>query len=148
MGTTGVTSMVGSINSYYEILGSSNSHQLDYQIRAINGYLNSTAPFVPPIGIEPNDSPVIVVNTSEWSNTHTITLPNYVPPTTTPNPTANPTVAPSTEPTIPNTQTTNPTILTDFSTIEIILAAIAVTLIIIVVLLFFLVFKGIQKHSS
>jgi hypothetical protein len=79
IGTTGVTTLVGSPNSYYEILGSTTSHQLDVQYRAINGYLNESVPFVPPIGIDPNDTPVVVVNTSEWSETVTINLPDYNP---------------------------------------------------------------------
>jgi len=102
IGTTGVTTLVGSSNSYYEILGNTTSHQLDVQYRAINGYLNESVPFAPPIGIDPNDTPVVVVNTSEWSETVTITLPDYKPETytTTPSPTINPTPTPiSTTPT-------------------------------------------------
>ena len=53
IGTTGVTTLVDSPSSYYKILGSSNGHQLDYQVRTINGYSNTSVPFVPPIGIEP-----------------------------------------------------------------------------------------------
>ncbi len=89
-GTTGVTRTIVPLNSYYEILGSSNSHLLDMQIRAINGYSNFTAPFVAPIPyiIDPNDYPVIAVNTSDWSNTHTITIPETSTSTSpTPNPT-------------------------------------------------------------
>jgi hypothetical protein len=76
IGTTGVTTMVGSPNSYYEKLGNTSSQELDLQIRAINGYQNTTFPF-PPISIEPGDNPIIVVSASDWSPTQTITLPAY-----------------------------------------------------------------------
>jgi hypothetical protein len=96
IGTTGVTTLIGSPNGYYEILGNTTSHQLDVQYRAINGYLTEGVPFAPPIGVDPNDTPVVVVNTSEWSETVTITLPDYNPETdtTTPSPTINPTPTP------------------------------------------------------
>jgi hypothetical protein len=137
IGTTGVTRIANSPNSYYEILGSSNSHQLDFQIRAINGYLNEAVPFAPPIGIEPGDSPVIVVNTSEWSSTHTITLPDYIPQTATPNPTETPSA--------PNTQTTPPMLSNDFmAAITAALTVISVVLIVVVLFLIML-YKRIRK---
>ena len=63
-----------SIDSFYQLLGPSSSHQLDYQIRAINGYLNTTPAYVPPIGFDPNNTPVIIVSTSGWSNTQTLSI--------------------------------------------------------------------------
>jgi hypothetical protein len=142
-GTTGVTTLVGSPNSYYEILGSSTSHQLDVQYRAINGYLNESVPFAPPIGIDPNDTPVVVVNTSEWSETVTITLPDYKPETTT-----NPTVIPSTEPTESNTSnypTATPVPSNEF-TFFITVALIVISVFMILVFLFLIIlYKKIQK---
>jgi len=73
-GTTGVTRIVVHLNRFYEILGSSNSYQLEMQIRAINGYSNYTSS-VPQYGIDPNDYPVVVVNASDWSQTQTIEIP-------------------------------------------------------------------------
>ena len=72
-GTTGVTSIVYPFSYYYEILGSSNSSEIDFQIRAVNGYVNSSLPFFPPNMGAPND-PFIVVSTSDWSNTQTIAI--------------------------------------------------------------------------
>ena len=73
-GTTGVTRIVVPFDRFYEILGSSNSYQLEMQIRAINGYSNYTSS-VPQYGIDPNDYPVVVVNASDWSQTQTIEIP-------------------------------------------------------------------------
>jgi hypothetical protein len=94
-GPTSVTTLVDSINSFYERLGDTSSHQLDVQVRVINGYQNTSYPWVPPIGIEPGDNPIIIVNTSDWSNTQTVTLgsnilvqPTYNP-SSTPSQTAN-----------------------------------------------------------
>ena len=101
MGTSGTTVWVISTNSFYELLGMSNSHQLDYQIRAINGYKNTTLPYGgPPIGHEPGDYPVVIVNTSGWSNTQTITIPEGQSPTPSPatTPTPPPTSTPYNEP--------------------------------------------------
>jgi len=90
MGTSGTTEWVISTNSFYELLGMSNSHQLDYQIRAINGYKNITYPYGPPIGHEPGDYTVVIVNTSGWSNTQTITIPEGQTPTPSPATTSTP----------------------------------------------------------
>jgi hypothetical protein len=133
--------MVSSPNSYYEILGNSSSHLLDYQVRAINGYLNETVPNGLPIGLDPNDTPVVVVNTSEWSDTVTIALPDYTPITSTPSPTSS-TMTPSTiQPTTPSTLTGSPIPSNNFATIEIMLGVITVTMIIIAVLLLLLLRK-------
>lgn len=82
-GTTVVIRIVVPFNGFYEVLGSSNSNQLDMQIRAINGYSNFTAPFIAPIPyvIDPSDYPVIVVNASDWSQIQTIDIPasNFLP---------------------------------------------------------------------
>jgi hypothetical protein len=87
LGTSGTTEWVISTNSFYELLGMPNSNQLDYQIRAINGYKNTSLPYGPPIGHEPGDYPVIIVNTSDWSNTQTISIPEGQTPTSSPPPT-------------------------------------------------------------
>lgn len=137
---TGTSRMVGSPNSYYQILGDTSSHQLDYQVRAINGYLDESVPFAPPIGIDPNDTPVVVVNTSEWSDTFTITLPDYKPLDSTPTPIT--TATPST----PNTSTVSYIPSNDITTIKIILGVIATSLIVIAVLLFLLL-KG-KTHKT
>ena len=74
-----------STNSFYDILGKSDSSQLDYQVIAINGY--TTLPPLyggPPIGVEPGDYPVVIVNTSGWSSTQTITIPENQTPTPSP----------------------------------------------------------------
>ena len=131
IGTTGVTQMIGSINSYYQILGNSTSHQLDYQIRAINGYLNTTFPYVPPIGIEPGNYPVIVVSTSDWSPTQTITLPAS---SVLPNPTSSPAQTASTSPTVP-TLTPTETPVSGILSISFLLLTTTVALIVIAVLL-------------
>jgi hypothetical protein len=136
-GTTGVSQMVSSPNSYYELLGDTSSHQLDYQVRAINGYLNESVPFAPSIGIDPNDTPVVVVNTSEWSDTVTITLPDYKPLETTPTTTIMPTT--------PGASTVSYIPSNDITTIEITLGVIATSLIVIAVLLFLLLRKKSQK---
>jgi hypothetical protein len=59
-GTSGTTEWQISTNGFYELLGMTNSHQLDYQIRTINGYVSTALPYVPPIGLEPDDYPVIL----------------------------------------------------------------------------------------
>ena len=93
-------------NSMNALLGlSGGSHQIDFQIEAINGYLNSTPMYVPPIGVDPNSTPVIIVNTSGWSDTQTITIGSSEPtatattnisptPTASPSPPQNPTATP------------------------------------------------------
>jgi hypothetical protein len=132
IGETGTTNIYVSANSYYEILGMSSSHQIDYQIRAINGYLNTTSQFVPPIGHDPNSTPVVIVDTSEWSDIHTIIVPNYIPPTVTPTPSTNPTTSPTTTLTAEPTEThsTPPN-----SASSIMLAVITISLVVIVLLL-------------
>jgi hypothetical protein len=97
MGTSGTTEWVISTNSFYELLGMTTSHQLDYQILAINGYKNTTLPYDgPPIGVEPGDYPVVIVNTSGWSNTQTITIPESQTPM--PSPATTPTSPPTSSP--------------------------------------------------
>ena len=149
VGTTGVTRRIGSPNSYYEILGSSTSHQLDVQIRAINGYAKEGIPYAPPIGVEPGDNPVIVVNTSEWSETVTIILPDYKPETatTTPRATINPTPMSSTEPSPTFTQTTSPVPSNDFVVAITIAFSIVFAVLIIIVLFLVLIYKRIQRGS-
>ncbi len=151
IGTTGVTRTINSPNSYYEILGSTTSHQLDVQYRAINGYLNTTVPVAPPIGIEPGDCPVIVVNTSEWSDTVTITLPDYKPEasTTIPRPTV--TVLPSTEPTEPytsGTQTTSPIASNDFVAVVTIALSVISAVLIILVLFVVVIYRRLQRGNQ
>jgi hypothetical protein len=93
-GTSGPTIILKSINALHVLLGSSDSLQVDYQIEAINGYLNSSVMYGPlPIGVDPNSQPVIIVNTSGWSNTQTITIP-----LTTPSPTSSPSPTPTSSP--------------------------------------------------
>jgi hypothetical protein len=75
IGTSGSTVIVEGFNAINFLLGLPNgSHQIDYQVEAINGYLNTTPVYVPPIGVDPNSTPVIVVNTSGWSDTQTIMI--------------------------------------------------------------------------
>jgi len=76
-GVTGVTELaIHPVDSIKDSLGRSGSVQVDYQIEAINGYLGSgLTSGVPPIGFDPNNTPVIIVNTSGWSETQTITIP-------------------------------------------------------------------------
>jgi hypothetical protein len=145
-GTTGVTQMAGSPNNYYEILGNSSSHQLDIQVRAINGYLNETVPAWHYIDFDPNDTPVVVVNTSEWSDTATITLPDYATLNSTQTPTTSATLPPSIQPTILSTLS-NPSLPSiDFTTVEVMLGIIAATLIVIALLLFLLLRK--KPHNQ
>jgi hypothetical protein len=73
-GNLGTTEWLTYTNGFYELLGTSDSNQLDYQIMAINGYKTLPSSGIP-IGVEPWDYPVNVVNTSGWSNTQTITIP-------------------------------------------------------------------------
>jgi hypothetical protein len=95
--TSGTTVWLISTNGFYELLGMSNSNQLDYQIMAINGYISDALPYGgPPIGYEPGDYPVVIVNTSGWSNTQTITIPEGQTPT--PSPASTPTLQPTSTP--------------------------------------------------
>lgn len=74
-GVTNVTIWCKSINAYYQSLGETSSHQLDYQIRAINGYLNSSIMYSSSIGgVDPNSQPIVIVSASDWSDTQTISL--------------------------------------------------------------------------
>jgi hypothetical protein len=150
IGTTGITRLADPPNKFYIILGDSNSHELDYQIRAINGYQNTTYPWVPPIGIESGDNPVIIVNTSEWSETVTITLPDYKPETstTTPKTTINPTTIPSGEPTAsynPNTKTASPICSNDFIVLVTIALSIISAVLIVLVLFLILIYRKFEK---
>jgi hypothetical protein len=93
IGTSGTTRSLISTNGFYELLGMSNSNQLDYQVMAINGY--TTPPYDGPfIDYEPADLPVVIVNTSGWSNTQTITIPEGQTLTPSPITTPTPTVSP------------------------------------------------------
>lgn len=76
-GVTGVTRLaIHPVDSIKDSPGRSDSVQVDYQIEAINGYLGSGATSGgPPIGVDPNSTPVIIVNTSGWSETQTVTIP-------------------------------------------------------------------------
>jgi hypothetical protein len=75
-----LTILYKEINSIKVLLGlSGKPYQIDYQVQAINGYLNSTLWGSPPINLE-----LIIVNTSGWSSTQTI----GIPATTLPNPTS------------------------------------------------------------
>jgi hypothetical protein len=90
-GVTGLTIRYQEINSIKVLLGlSGKPYQIDYQVEAINGYLNSTLPGSPPINLE-----LIIVNTSGWSATQTIGIPATTLPNPTPSPTASPTPTPS-----------------------------------------------------
>lgn len=83
IGTSGSTVTQKDFNSINTLLGlPDDSHQIDYQVEAINGYLNTSPTQVPPIGVNPNSTPVVVVNTSGWSNTQTITLGSNKPSAT------------------------------------------------------------------
>ncbi len=85
--TQGIRGYIGQTGTNYTIIQkdylsiksllglSDDSQQVNFQVEAINGYLNSTPPYVPPIGFDPNSEPVIVVNTSGWSETQTLTIP-------------------------------------------------------------------------
>jgi hypothetical protein len=76
-GVTGVTRLVSPVEGIKESIGRNDSFQVDYQIEAINGYLGTglTSGGIPPIGFDPNSTPVIIVNTSGWSEIQTITIP-------------------------------------------------------------------------
>jgi hypothetical protein len=70
------THWYNSVNTFYQLLGETSSHQLDYQVRAISGYLNSSIMYSSPIGgVDPNSQPVAIVSASDWTNTKTVTLP-------------------------------------------------------------------------
>jgi hypothetical protein len=99
IGTSGSTTLLKSFNALHDLIGRYDSFQVDYQIEAINGYLNSSSLYGPlPMGADPNSQPVIIVNTSGWSNTQTITIPESQTPT--PEPTPTPATTPTTTPTI------------------------------------------------
>jgi hypothetical protein len=97
VGTSGSTTLYTSFNSIHDLIGRYDSFQVDFQVEAINGYLNSSILYGPlPIGVDPNSRPVIIVNTSGWSNTQTITIPESQMPT--PSPATTPTPTPHQEP--------------------------------------------------
>jgi asparagine N-glycosylation enzyme membrane subunit Stt3 len=79
VGTSGSTVIQKDAGSIKALLGPSSSAQVDFQVDAINGYLNTSAYGRFPIGADPNSYPVVVVNTSSWSNTQTITIPEAAP---------------------------------------------------------------------
>lgn len=117
IGTSGSTVIQKDFNGINTLLGlSDDSHQIDYQVEAINGYLNTTPAYAPPIGFDPDSTPVIVVNTSGWSNTQTITIPGSsaslsTSPTSTPTETPMPPLTPTPTQiiiTIPTPTTTSP----------------------------------------
>jgi len=145
IGNTGVTTLVDSPNSYYEILGSTSSQQLDMQIRAINGYQNTTYPWVPPIGIEPGNNPIIIVSASEWSPTQTINLPAS---SVSPNPTSSPTQTSTTLPQT-TTQTATEKPVGGIPSVSFLLLTNAVALIVIAVLLaVIIVLLLLMKHRK
>jgi len=71
-------------------LPNNTSSQIDFQVEAINGYLNTTLSSA--TGYDPDNTPVIIVNTSGWSPTQTVTIPAS---SVSPNPTATITPTPS-----------------------------------------------------
>jgi hypothetical protein len=149
--TSGTTIWQQSTNAFYELLGMSNSHQLDYQIRAIDGYLNSSIMYSSPFGgVDPNSQPVIIVNTSGWSTTQTITIPAASISTSTPTPTSSstPTQYPSSTPSTSNI-TPNPTPVS-ISTNDSLLLTISIAFIVIAILLAIIVllFFSLRKRRN
>jgi hypothetical protein len=70
---TGFSILLKSINGIYNLLELSNGpHQIDFQVEAINGYLDASAKYILPT--DPNSLPVIIVSTSGWSDTQTIVV--------------------------------------------------------------------------
>jgi hypothetical protein len=108
----GVTRLTSSSNGYYEILGSTTTRKLDVQYRAINGYSKSEVASAPMFGYTPGDNPVIVVSMSDWSETTSITLPEYHPEVS--NLPTSPTQIPSDDPS--STVTGTPSALTNGGT--------------------------------
>jgi hypothetical protein len=108
IGTSGSTTLLKSFNAIHDLTGRYDSFQVDYQIEAINGYLNSSSLYGPlPMGVDPNSRPTIIVNTSGWSNAQTITIPENQTPTPSPpatTPTPEPTPTPASTSTPPPTQ--------------------------------------------
>jgi hypothetical protein len=92
---TSLTILYKDINSIKILLGlSGKPYQIDFQVEAISGYLNSTPP---PINLE-----LIIVNTSGWSATQTIGIPATTLPNPTPTmPNSGPTSSPTTTPSVP-----------------------------------------------
>jgi hypothetical protein len=77
MGQSGNTTLTSDFKSIRLLLNlSSESQQIDFQVEAINGYLNTTDPYDLPIGVDSNSTPVIFVNTSGWSDSQTVTIPS------------------------------------------------------------------------
>jgi hypothetical protein len=75
-----ITKWKNSIDTFYQLLGETSNPQLDYQVRAISGYLDSSIMYSSPVsGVDPNSQPVIIVTASDWSETQTITLPAALP---------------------------------------------------------------------
>jgi hypothetical protein len=74
-GTSGHMLIVMSFDSFNSLIGLSNgSLKIDFQIEAINGYLNNSLSQIE--NRLSNNTPVIIVNTSDWSSTQTITIPS------------------------------------------------------------------------
>jgi hypothetical protein len=91
--------MVFDFKTINALLGLSNDfHQIDFQVEAVNGYLNATPTLVHSMGLDFNASTVIVVNTSGWSDTQTIAIPAYSS-TSSSNPTASQNPSPTLTPT-------------------------------------------------
>lgn len=85
IGQSGYTTLRNDFNSIRLLLNlSSEPQQIDFQVEAINGYPNATLAYVP-FGLDPSSTPIIIVNTSGWSATQTITIPRNLE---SPNPTA------------------------------------------------------------
>lgn len=83
-----ITKWENSIDTFYQLLGETSNPQLDYQVRAISGYLDSSIMYSSLVGgVDPNSQPVIIVTASDWSETQTITLPTASPPIATAIPT-------------------------------------------------------------
>jgi hypothetical protein len=75
MGQSGNTTLTSDFKSIRHLLNlSSESQQIDFQVEAINGYPNMTLANMF-FGIEPDKTPIITVNTSGWSESQTITIP-------------------------------------------------------------------------
>jgi hypothetical protein len=130
--TSGTTNWMISINGFYELLGTSSSNQLDYQIRAINGYPNSGSMYSSPFGgVDPNSRPIIIIDASDWSNTQTITIPdnfisaNSTSATSSSPPAITPTVMPTSIPTTTDTNSDSITLPFSIFTAIVIVAIVA-----------------------
>lgn len=140
--TSDVTELQYPFSSINVLLGLSNdSHIIDYQVEAINGYLNTTYAYAHPFDFDPNSTPVIVVNTSDWSSTRTISVPANVPLSSPSSPIPTSSSSPtSTSTSTPTSTTTSSSPSTSFLLITntISLIVIAILLAVIIVLLLFM----------